>query len=320
VYLALSCCRMSIEDLLSSQKTGENPVSRQMLLETVQGLHHIHSLSIIHRDLKPHNILLDYDGRVRISDMGLAKRLGHDQHSITSQTSGGTFGWQAPEQMETTLRQSRSVDIFSLGCIIYYCLTWGVHPFGDKSEREYRILHNRPNLSKLNHDPVAQDLVQRMITYQPKERWTAAQVLNHPFFWGAAKTLEFLRIASDRLECEPPSAPIVLEMERRKHLLGAQSDWMSQIDPLLQSEFTSSKYRKYKAHKVRDLLRVIRNKTHHYRDLSLPLQQQLGSLPDGFLQYWQTRFPRLFIEAYQVILKYCPDEPNFSHFFPAPSL
>ena len=68
--------------------------------------------------------------RIRISDMGLAKKLEQDRHSFSS-TSVGSVGWQAPELMRGE-RQTRLVDSFSLGCLIYYILTRGKHPFGPK--------------------------------------------------------------------------------------------------------------------------------------------------------------------------------------------
>jgi serine/threonine protein kinase len=62
--------------------------------------------------------------------MGLAKRLDSGQHSFSS-TNAGSAGWQAPELLANE-RQTKSVDIFALGCIIFYILTDGQHPFGNK--------------------------------------------------------------------------------------------------------------------------------------------------------------------------------------------
>jgi len=323
LYLALSFCKMNLDQLLQRGKLERKQnkmkknipiVSKKMIFDIVTGLKHIHSLHIIHRDIKPHNILIDPSGTLKISDMGLAKKLESDEHSFSSQTTSGTIGWQAPEQMDQSGRQSKKVDIFSLGCVIYYCLTEGEHPFGNKIQRENNIVQNNHSLDKVK-DPIAIHLVKKMIRYSPKDRITAKQASVHPFFWSSEKTLDFFRIASDRLESEKPSDAIVINIEKKIRILGTKRDWLSQIDPLLKTELQTSKYRKYKGHKVRDLLRVIRNKTHHYRDLPKEMQENLGDLPNGFLQYWTSRFPYLLIDTYCTIEKFCKDEPNLSRFF-----
>lgn len=67
----------------------------------------------------------------KISDMGLAKKLAAEQHSFSSSNAGrGTIGWQSPEQI-LGQRVSRKSDVFALGCLIYYVLMDGHHPFGE---------------------------------------------------------------------------------------------------------------------------------------------------------------------------------------------
>lgn len=66
--------------------------------------------------------------RAKLSDMGLSKTLVPEQSSFESHHGpGGSSGWQAPEQLIArdggAARQTRSMDVFSLGCILYYCMT-----------------------------------------------------------------------------------------------------------------------------------------------------------------------------------------------------
>ena len=61
-----------------------------------------------------------------------------------------------------------------------------------------------------------------------------------------------------------------------------------------------------------DCLRVIRNKKNHYRDLPLSLRQELGSVPDGFLDYFTSRFPALLIYVYSVLSCFCLESPASS--------
>lgn len=81
-----------------------------------------------HSDLKPHNVLLTETGRAKLSDMGLSKRLGLGEASFeTMGTPGGSSGWQAPEQLADrggrAVKQSKAMDVFSLGILLFYVLT-----------------------------------------------------------------------------------------------------------------------------------------------------------------------------------------------------
>ena len=99
------------------------------LVRTVaRAMHYAHQHGIIHRDLKPANILLDGEGQPKVTDFGLAKRL--DELSQTQSGSVlGTPSYMAPEQAEGhTGKSVPGRDIYSLGAILYECLT-GRPPF-----------------------------------------------------------------------------------------------------------------------------------------------------------------------------------------------
>ena len=78
--------------------------------------------------------------RAMISDFGLCKKLQLGRMSF-SRRSGvtGTDGWIAPEMLNSE-RTTCAVDIFSLGCVFYYVLSNGKHPFGDPLRRQANIL------------------------------------------------------------------------------------------------------------------------------------------------------------------------------------
>lgn len=119
------------------------------LAQLVSGIVHLHELGIVHRDLKPANVLVGSRLKFKISDMGLSKKLEMDQSSFETQSSG-SFGWRAAEVIHGT-RCGRSVDVFALGCVMYYVLSGGDHPFGVRVEREANIVGDRPKLGKVDH-------------------------------------------------------------------------------------------------------------------------------------------------------------------------
>ena len=63
------------------------------------------------------------------------------------------------------------------------------------------------------------------------------------------------------------------------------------------------KYRKYNHTSVKDLLRVIRNKLHHYNDMPESLKNIIGTIPDGYYSYFDKNFPSLFITLFDYVEK-----------------
>lgn len=90
----------------------------------ILGLDHMHKRYIVYRDLKPANILLDENGHVRISDLGLAC----DYSKKKPHASVGTHGYMAPEVLSKGTPYDSSADWFSFGCMLYKLLK-GHSPF-----------------------------------------------------------------------------------------------------------------------------------------------------------------------------------------------
>ncbi|KAK6200067.1 uncharacterized protein RJT21DRAFT_120969 [Scheffersomyces amazonensis] len=287
----------------------------------------------------------DHNVRLLISDFGLCKKLDNDQSSFratTQHAASGTSGWRAPELLlnhdileispdtissigsngtnsfngnNTGLtsgkRLTKAIDIFSLGCVFFYILTGGNHPFGDRYLREGNIIKGEYDLSLLNikcpnDKNEAIDLVSSMISANPSKRPNTMKILKHPLFWSVNKKLEFLLKVSDRFEIEKrdPPSDLLIKLEERAESV-CQLDWHSKFD----EEFLDNlgKYRKYQTEKLMDLLRALRNKYHHYNDMPEHLQKQMSPLPDGFYQYFNQKFPNLLMQVYFLV------EQNLSH-------
>src|SRR5262245_11790389 len=121
-----------------------NEVARQLCA----GLAAAHDKGVLHRDLKPSNVMIDGDGRVRITDFGLAVRTGESPVDFA-----GTPAYMAPEQFEGGPVTTRT-DLYSLGLILFEIYS-GRRPFEATTMAEWRSRHteNTPTL------PTGRDLV-----------------------------------------------------------------------------------------------------------------------------------------------------------------
>lgn len=277
--------------------------------------------------------------RMLISDFGLCKKLEMDQTSFLPTAHGamaaGTVGWRAPEILRGEVklddsmsddhsqssrgsvstavngstsgkptRLTKSVDIFALGCLFYYVLTNGLHPFGDRFEREVNILKNAKSLDGLKQfgeeGSEAVDLITIMLDPEACNRPDTTLCLLHPFFWNPGRRLNFLQDASDRFEimCRDPRDQNLIILETGAFDVLGQ-DWHARLDKVFIENL--GKYRKYDGKSVQDLLRALRNKKHHYQDLPDHVKRHLGPMPEGFLSYFTRRFPRLFMHVHRVI-------------------
>ena len=238
--------------------------------------------------------------RMQISDFGLSKKIdgNSDQSRFLSMAYGsiahGTAGWMSPETLQcidddleslangdTTMSSlatinasssgtsnttcpclAKSVDIFALGCVFYYLLTRGGHPYGHRLNRELNIRSGNKDLSDIHSNNEAHDLITHMLHQQSSERLDIETCLLHPFFWDPAKRLGFLRDASDRFEImsKDPMDSVLIRLERDAKSI-IETDWRQTLDQSTDQILIKSlrKSRGYD-NSVRDLLRVLRNK------------------------------------------------------------
>lgn len=94
----------------------------------------------------------------------------------------GSSGWQSPEQLLHG-RQTRAVDLFSLGCVIFYCITGGSHPFGTHLERDINIVRNKMDLFLVEHIPEAVDLLIHLLNPDPVMRYMHFASWENSIFW-----------------------------------------------------------------------------------------------------------------------------------------
>ncbi len=152
---------------LSADKTLD------IVAQTSAALQAAHAAGLVHRDIKPGNLLITPDGRVKITDFGIARIADQVPLTATGQVMG-TVQYLSPEQASGH-PASPATDIYSLGIVAYECLT-GKRPFTGESQVAIamaQINEQPPPLPATIPVPV-QNLVMAMIAKKPEERPASA--------------------------------------------------------------------------------------------------------------------------------------------------
>ncbi len=152
-----------------------------IVLPILSALSHAHALGIVHRDLKPDNILLaqDPDGLLmpKILDFGISKMLREGERQITGANEiVGTLSYMSPEQARGLAIDARS-DVFSIGILLYECLT-GVNPFVGEAPVSIDSMLNALFNSVVQPSPRIPEaiwpVIQRALAVRADERFATA--------------------------------------------------------------------------------------------------------------------------------------------------
>jgi hypothetical protein len=147
------------------------------LSEAAAGLAHAHERGVIHRDVKPHNILLDENGRPKISDFGIARALDAT-HATRTGSYLGTALYSPPEQLKGEKVTPKS-DVYSLGATLYHAAT-GRPPFvGAPIEIASQHVSKEPTPPREVNDavsPALEALILNCMNKDPGARPTADEV------------------------------------------------------------------------------------------------------------------------------------------------
>lgn len=175
---------VSGSDLAQLVETG-GPLSIRdavdYIIQAARALEYAHSQNIVHRDVKPANMLRNHNGTVKVTDLGLAQFIDDpDQETISAGATrrnggiSGTVDYMAPEQLDAGAQADHRVDVYSLGCTLFFLLT-GKVLFRAPSIVQRLVAHREqapPALREFRVD-VGTDLEQvylRMTAKKPHER------------------------------------------------------------------------------------------------------------------------------------------------------
>jgi len=137
-FMAMELCQGgSLQNRLNG-KSLPNGLAAELMMQVAHGMAAAHACRVVHRDLKPANILLDHSDSwiPKITDFGLAKILDNESDATATGNIIGTPAYMAPEQAFGNGKYATpAVDIYSIGAVLYECLT-GRPPFQGRSVGE----------------------------------------------------------------------------------------------------------------------------------------------------------------------------------------
>lgn len=209
-----------LNDLARGTRLTTETVTRYGV-QIADALAHAHDRQIVHRDLKGANVVVTHDGRVKVLDFGLARRLDKATVDAVTQSMGsferdrsivGTLPYMAPEVLtgETGSYQS---DIWALGVLLYEAVT-GQLPFDGSTPYglSAAILHEFPRPLPSNVPPGLNAVIMRCLAKDLKDRFQRASEVRTTL-----ETLQSVAIVSEPRR-EEPTRPRTLVLRGIKHL------------------------------------------------------------------------------------------------------
>ncbi|KAJ1924078.1 negative regulator of the PHO system [Tieghemiomyces parasiticus] len=199
-------------DTMGAPGTGAlSPMTiRQFLYHLLQGLAFCHDRRVLHRDLKPQNLLISANGVLKLADFGLARSTGIPVTTFSNEVV--TLWYRAPDVLLGSKNYDTTIDMWSVGCIFAEMYTgrplFPGNNVDDQINRIFRVLGTPtvtswPLMAELPNvqgktftphqpvrlqevlpmmDPLALDLLSRLLRYEPSMRMKAKDALSHPYF------------------------------------------------------------------------------------------------------------------------------------------
>lgn len=211
VYIVCPLMESDLERIITSDQPLTDAHAQYFMYQLLKALKYIHSAGIIHRDLKPGNLLVNANCDLNVCDFGLAR--SNEGQQLTEYVV--TRWYRAPELLLSSSHYSEAIDIWSAGCILaellgrkplfpgrnhIHQLELIVAILGSPNETELTRMsglggqdairslgHRDPADLKIllgNPNPLAVDLLTKMLCFDPAKRCNVHQALDHPWLMG----------------------------------------------------------------------------------------------------------------------------------------
>lgn len=171
LYFAMELCKDSLARHLRLNGPCKPGDGLQYIFGVLQGLAHAHTAGVVHRDMKPHNMLFGLDGRVKLTDFGIARVLAMSSDNRITGTGDtlGTIAYMAPEQRLDPRRAGPTADIYGAGATLYVLIT-GRRPF------DLAMVGLDPSVMERLPKPL-RPVVRKATAHRPSDRYPDARAM-----------------------------------------------------------------------------------------------------------------------------------------------
>jgi len=154
----------------------------ELMIQVCQGVGYAHRAGLVHCDIKPHNMLVSPDGRLKVTDFGIARALASISPEERSEVVWGSPHYFSPEQA-AGLPPSPASDVYSLGVILYEMLT-GQLPFNAADAEELARMHREvqpipPRAINPTIPLQLDEIILKVLSKEPSARYRTADQLGH---------------------------------------------------------------------------------------------------------------------------------------------
>ncbi|XP_028653497.1 dual specificity protein kinase Ttk [Erpetoichthys calabaricus] len=190
IYMLMECGHLDLNTWLRSKKAVD-PLERKYYWKNMlEAVYTIHQHGIVHSDLKPANFVI-VGATLKLIDFGIANHIQPDVTSIVKDSQVGTLNYMPPEAIKDSSfsgkpksKISPKSDVWSLGCILYY-MTYGKTPFQHITSQISKLQAIIDPAHKIKFPDISeqdlQDVLQKCLIRNPKERISIKELLEHPY-------------------------------------------------------------------------------------------------------------------------------------------